>query len=234
MSNAKDVLEMSPAKDLLSRKEAGPGPHPPKSLDHLALSVILSSCADLNDGLEALQRLRREFVDWNEVRVARVQEIVRVLEPVADAEEIAARIKEEYNAFFEKKGALGFDFLAAGKPAEARRHLHQMLPRIGKGAATFLLYEFCPGASLPLSEDSLRQARRDGIVGKTGDRNQVARALGDGMELSEAVLLLQYWELEATGSPYGEAAKKDMANGAAKKGKKSPPKAKGQPAGKQK
>ena len=78
---------------------------------------------------------------------------------------------------------------------------------------------------MPLSEEALRQARRDGLVGKTGDRNQVSRALSDGMELSDAVILLQYWELEATGSPYGESAKKESASGgSAKKAKKSPAK----------
>lgn len=234
MPNVKDAVDLSPAKELLNRKEAGPGPHPPRALDHLALSVILGMGAELEDGLAGLQRLRREFVDWNEIRVARTQEIVRVLGQVPDAEEVASRIKEEYNAFFEKKGALAFDFLATGKPAEARRHLNQVLPRIGKGAIAFLLYEFCPRATFPLSDEALRQARRDGLVGKNGDRNQVSRALSDGLDVSDAVLLVQYWELEATGSPYGEAAKKEFANGAAKKGKKAPGKAKGQTVGKQK
>lgn len=207
MNTAKDISEISPAKELLSRKESGAGPLPPRALDHLAFALIAAATQDMAECLAALAGIRREFVDWNEVRVARTQEIARSLGKIADAENIALRIREEYNAFFEKKGALNFDFLAAGKPAESRRHLNQVLPRLSKSAISLLLYEFCPGSSLPLSDDALKQARRDGLVGKSADRNQIARALADGLEPSEAALLIQHWEIEATGSPYGESRK---------------------------
>lgn len=227
MNNPKDTAVMSPARELLNRKEAGSGLHPPRAMEHLALALLLAACGDMADSLAALSRLRRDFVDWNEVRVARVQEIVRSLGEMAGAEEAARRIKEEYNAFFEKKGALNFDFLAAGKPSETRRQLNQLLPRIGKGAAALLLYEFCPGASLPLSDEGLRQARKDGVVGKSADRNQVARALADGLEQGESAMLIQYWELEGSGSPYGESPPRKETAKAVKKEKKAPKKAKG-------
>jgi hypothetical protein len=197
----------------------------PRALEHLALAILVANGATVADALDALDRARRDFVDWNEVRVARVQELARSLAPVPNAERSAREIRDEYNAFFEKKGVLAFDFLAAGKPSEVRRQLTQFLPRLAKGAVALLLYEFCPGAPLPLSDEGLKQARRDGMAGKAGDRNQLARALAESLELAEAALLLQYWELEATGSPYGEPLKKESA-GSGKKGKKAPAKAK--------
>lgn len=228
MTNPKETTTMSPARELLNRKETGDGPHPPRAMEHLAFALLMAACGGTTESLAALTRLRRDFVDWNEVRVARIQEIVRSLGDIAEAEEAARRIKEEYNSFFEKKGALSFDFLAAGKPSETRRQLNQLLPRIGKGAAALLLYEFCPGASLPLTDEGLRQARKDGLVGKSADRNQVARALAEGLEQGDAVVLVQYWEMEASGSPYGEAPRKDAGSGTAKGAKKkSPAKAKG-------
>lgn len=215
-----NTVDVTPAKELLNRKEAGPGPHPPRALDHLAFALLMTFIGDPAESSTALDNLRREFVDWNEVRVARIQEIARVLGHFPEAENIASRIREEYNAFFEKKGTLGFDFLGSGKPAESKRHLNQLLPRLNKAAASLLLYEFCPGASLPLSDDALKQARRDGLVGKAADRNQVARALAEGLDPADAAALVQYWEIEASGSPYGEAAS------AVKKEKKIPAKAK--------
>jgi hypothetical protein len=214
----KDAHDASAAKELLERKDAGSSPRVPRALEHLALAILAGNGADAADALSALDRMRNDFVDWNEVRVARVQEIARSLDPVPGAEKSAKEIRDEYNAFFEKKGALVFDFLAAGKPSEVRRQLAQLMPRLGKGATSILLYEFCPGASLPLSDEGLKQARKDGVAGKTGDRNQLARILSESLELSEAALLLQYWELEATGSPYGEPLKKDAP---AKKTKKA-------------
>ncbi len=225
MTSGKNLPESSPARELLARKEAGPGPHPPRPLDHLAFAILADAGAGVAESLAALGRLRQEFVDWNEARVARVQEIARVLGAgIPENERAAARIREEYNAFFEKKGALGFEFLAAGKPAETRRALGQLLPHLGRGAASLLLYEFCAGASLPLSDEGLKQARKDGPVGKNADRSQLARALAESLAPGEICLLLQYWELEATGHPYGEAGKKECGQ-AAKKAKK--PAAKG-------
>lgn len=226
MSTAKAASDASPAKELLCRKESGTGPCPPRPLDHLAFAILLESGAEAAEGLAALARLRRDFVDWNEVRVARIQEIIRVLGPgVPDAERAALRIREEYNAFFEKKGALGFEFLGAGKPAESRRVLVQQFPNLGKGAVSLLLYEFCAGSSFPLSDDGLRQARKDGIAGKSADRNQLAKALAESLTAGEVVLLLQHWEIEATGHPYGESGKKESSQ-AAKKAKKTTAKAK--------
>lgn len=225
MPTSKAALETSAARELLERKETGPGPHAPRAMEHLALAILAANGADTAEALGALDRVRRNFVDWNEIRVARGQELARSLGAIPGAEKSAREISDEYNAFFEKKGALNFDFLAAGKPSEVRRQLVQLLPRLGKGATALLLYEFCPGASLPLSDEGLRQARRDGIAGKTGDRNQLSRTLSDGLEPSEAAMLLQYWELEATGSPYGEHLRKESA-APAKKAKKAAPKAK--------
>lgn len=224
MMNGKHVLESSPAKDLLHRKEKGSGSHSLRPLDHLAFAIMLDGGAGVEESLDALQRLRQEFVDWNEVRVARTQELVRTLGDLASAERVALRIKEDYNAFFDKKGALNFDFLAAGKPAETRRALVQLLPHLNKGAVSLLLFEFCPGASLPLSDEGMKQAKKDALIGKNADRNQLVRVLLEALDPAEICLLAQYWELESTGHPYGEAGRRGSQT--AKKVKKTAPRAK--------
>lgn len=222
MSNVKDATGL---KDLLERKETGTGPHSPRAMDHLALAIIAGGDAELADALAALTCLRRTFVDWNEARVARIQELARALgNGIPDAEAVAVKLKDAYNAFFDKKGALSFDFLALGKPAESKRALAQLLPVLGKGAVSILLYEFCPGASLPLSDEALRQARREGVIGKQGDRNQLSRLLAEQLDPADAAILLQYWEIEATGSPYGEPLKKDSPKKARKGAAKGRPK----------
>lgn len=216
MSTPKDAV----LKELLERKETGSGPHPPRAMDHLALALVAAGGTELPEALAAIARIRRAFIDWNEARVARGQELARALGAVPGAETTARKLKDAYNAFFDRKGALNFDFLTLGKPAESKRALSQLFPALGKGAVALLLYEFCPGSPLPLSDEGLKQARRDAAVGKQGDRSQLARALGEQLEPPEAALLLQYWEIEATGSPYGEPLKKD----APKKGGKAPAK----------
>ncbi len=211
-------------RELLERKESGSPLHPPRAMDHLALAIIAGGESDIGEALAALSGVRSVFVDWNEARVARVQELSRAFgDGVRDGEAVARKVKDAYNTFFDRKGALNFEFLSMAKPAESKRALSQLLPELGKAAVNLLLYEFCPGASLPLSDEGLKHARRDGAVGKQGDRNQLARALSEQLSLPEAVLLLQYWELEATGTPYGEPLKKESP----KKTKKPLPKNKG-------
>lgn len=209
------------AKSLLEKKDTSSGPHPLRPNDHLAYAIMLDAGGDALDALDALARLRHDFVDWNEIRVSRIQEIARSLGDLPNAEDAALRIREDYNTFFDKKGSLDFDFLSAGKPAETRRALNQLLPHLCKGAVSLLLFQFCAGATLPISDDALKLARRDGIIGKTADRGQLGRALADTLDPEDSPRLLQHWELEASGQPYSEPPKKE----ASKKGKR-PAKAK--------
>lgn len=206
MNNHKESTA-SPVQQYLKSRSSRPGPHPLGHLDHLAFAIIVDAGETPESALAALARLRHHFVDWNEIRVSRVQEVARALGDLAAAEEIATRIVDDYNAFFEKKGCLGFDFLESGKVAEGRKLLHQVLPRIKKGAANLLLYQFCPGASLPLSDEGLKAARKEGLVAKTGDRGQLGRLLTEELEPDLTVTVIQYLELDATGHPYGEPAK---------------------------
>ncbi len=227
MTNGKDTPEAAAIRETLEKKRSEDRAQPPRAMDHLALALMVGLGAEVKDALEGLAHLRRDFVDWNEVRVARVQELAKSIGNFPWAEAAAGVLKEEYNAFFDKKGALGFDFLASGKPAESRRTLVQFLPCLGKGAQSILLYEFCPGATLPLSDEGLRSARKDGVGGKNIDRNQLTRIMAESLPLAEAAELVQYWELDATGSPYSEPLKRDAH--LAKKGKKGVVKSKSLP-----
>ncbi len=206
MTTNKDMPN-SAARDFLKSRESKPGPHPLNPLDHLAFCLIVDAGEPVADALAALAQLRQEYVDWNEIRVARGQEVARTIGTLPSSEECAIRIIEEYNGFFEKRGCLSFDFLETSKVAEGRKQLHQLLPRLKKGAQSLLLYEFCPGASLPLSDEGLKAARKEGLVGKTGDRVQLGKALNEVLPLALVVRVLQYLELDATGHPYGEQPK---------------------------
>ena len=212
MGTAKNQTDVEAPRELLLRKIGGSGPHPPRTMEHLAFAVMDADGIETAQILAALDRLRREFVDWNEIRVARRQELARVLGNVPGSERIALRIKESYNRFFDKRGALGFEFLAAMKLSDAKRALAQTLPELSKSASLLLLREFCAGMSLPISDAGLRQAGKDGLAGKNPDRGRLAAVLSaSGLDPESVGMLLQYWELEAAGHPYGPLGKKESA-----------------------
>lgn len=211
----------SPVKEYLGNRDGRPGPRPLGHLDHLAFAVLLDAGESPAAAMDSLAKIRQGFVDWNEVRVARRQELARVLDGIDSAEECAVKILDEYNGFFEKKGCLGFDFLEAGKVAEGRKILHQLLPRVRKGAIGLLLYEFCPGAPAPLSDEALKTARKEGLIGKSGDRGQLGKVFAEHLTPEEAVRIIQYLELDATGNPYGEQLKAAQPKGAKTSARKS-------------
>lgn len=188
----------------LEEKASSGGPQPLNPLDHLAYAIMVDAGEFPVAALTALARVRQVFIDWNEVRVSRIQEIARALSDLASPEASAARIREEYNAFFDKKGTLGFDFLAECKVAEGRKLVQQTLPRLRKGAVALLLYEFAPGASFPLSDEGLKAARKNGLVLKNGDRGQLERSLAGIVDKGSVCRLVQHLEIEAAGNPYGE------------------------------
>ncbi|MDR2390498.1 MAG: hypothetical protein LBE84_02300 [Planctomycetota bacterium] len=219
MGTPKNQTDAMAPQELLIRKIGSPGPHPPRTMEHLAFAVMDANGIETAEILAVLERLRREFVDWNEIRVARRQELARALGGISGAERIAQRLKESYNRFFDKRGALGFEFLAAMKLSDAKRALGQTLPELSKSAGSLLLREFCTGMSLPISDAGLKQAGKDGLAGKNPDRGRLASVLSSSTLNPESVsLLLQYWELEAAGHPYGPAGKKESAARAIKAG----------------
>lgn len=190
---------------------------PLNPLDHLAFAILLDAGEDAETALGALNSLRQTFIDWNEIRVARTQEVARALKNIAAAEESAQRIRDEYNAFFDRKGSLDFDFLSDSKVAEGRKLLQQTLPKLRKPAIAFLLYEFVPGASLPLSDSGLKHARKLGMASKNADRSQFDRVLSEQFEKADICRLIQHIEIEIFGNPYGEAARNQAGSAKRKK-----------------
>ena len=206
-TNSRKKQTDDPAREVYERKIAAAGPQPLESLDHLAFAIMEKGGADVKTALEALSRLRREFIDWNEIRVTRTQELARQLSGLPNPEGAAFQIKTAYTGFFEKKGCLGFDFLASCKPQEAKRILGQALPVLPKGAQALLLFEHCPGSALPLSANALKQAKKAGVAGKNPDRNILQSTLSASLTPKEIALLVQCWEMEAAGHPYGPGIK---------------------------
>ena len=221
MTNQKEDAGTPAAKYLNSRSNRQ-GSQAMNALDHLAFALMTDAGETVADALAALATLREQFVDWNEIRVARGQEVSRALGNLDSHEDTALRIITEYNAFFEKRGALSFDFLAAGKVAEGRKLMHQYIPKLKKGAVGLLLFEFCPGATLPISDEALKVAKKEGLVGKSGDRNQLARILAETLPMESVAKVAQYLELDATSHPYGEPVKPGAVKTVKPSAKKSP------------
>lgn len=207
MINNQKKTELDPIRLFFEKKLAGFGLQPLRAMDHPAFAIMETNSAGAEASLRALSRLRREFIDWNEIRVTRTQELARHLSDLPNPETIAFQIKTAYNVFFEKRDCLGFSFLSTYKPMEAKRSLAQAFSLLPKGAQALLLFEYCQGAAFPLSDAALKIVRKDGIAGKNPTRDAVLPVLAAALHLREISLLIQCWEIEASGHPYGPGSK---------------------------
>jgi len=180
----------------LARKHRGFTPLEPIEL---LISAVLQENADDPFAVPAIEALRQAFVDWNEVRVARIAELARVMQDVPNPEARARRLRETLNALFDLRGSMDLLFLKEVKPAEGRRHLLELNADLPRPLVALILFALSPGTTIPISVDALRLARKSQLVSRSGSKLALQKALLAELSSEEAARLLQYLEYEVAG-----------------------------------
>jgi endonuclease-3 len=151
--------------------------------DHLA-AVIISRGTGTSNAYKACTKVMAEFVDWNEVRVARWGEIERMLRPQLGREEspeAARRLVYCLQQIFQKRGDVDLSGLAKTSPAEARRFLLS-LDCVDRDEANLVLLLGLGDPVMPVDSDVLRASKRMGVVSNTATKLQAQRALETVLE----------------------------------------------------
>jgi len=163
-----------------------PAPIQPRSgkiTNHLG-AVIVGRDSDPVSAYRACERLMAEFVDWNEIRVARCGEIERLLRPYVGerrAGEVARRLVYCLQQIFEGRGDLNLDGLAKTSPAEARKFL-LALDCIDRDEANLVLLLGLGDPVMPVDGDVLRAGKRLGMISNSATKLQAQRALETTLE----------------------------------------------------
>jgi endonuclease III len=92
-----------------------PGKHAPieyeEPVDAIVFAIVSENITE-SQAHDAIKKLKGYFVDWNDLRVASVEEIIEVLGPdMAAARNIAATLVSVLNAVFDKHNMLGLQSL---------------------------------------------------------------------------------------------------------------------------
>lgn len=171
----------------------------PKAMEPMDRLIfgILTDYATPSEAEQAMDRLRGRFINWNELRVARWIEIARGLDPIPDADACAIRLRNMLGRLFELRGAMTLDFLPETKVTDARKLLVDLDSNLPRHELNLILYEMIPGMTIPLSQEGLKVARKHGLVGRTGNKNQLQKRFETECEGAEAARLLHYIEVEA-------------------------------------
>jgi len=123
-------------------------------------------------------RLKREFVDWNEVRVSSVQELLRALPEADDPLGLVSFVKDVLAFFHASHHTLNGDMLDGLSPSEVRRYLGQ-IQGIERSTVDLVLRMKLSHPIVPLEENSLRAMVRLGLFSPSVPRSQVQRLLND-------------------------------------------------------
>jgi endonuclease III len=129
--------------------------------------LIYAICREGSTPAEAdagYARLRKAFIDWNEVRVSTVQEVGDVLRPLSGPGTRARRIIGLLQEVFEDKYA--FDLGDFGKKGlkDTARKLRFYKEGVNDYAVAWVLQRTLGGHAIPLDEPTLRVLGRLGVV----------------------------------------------------------------------
>jgi endonuclease III len=159
-----------------------PVPEPTDPTDEMVLSLLLSGTTEQR-AAAALRRLKRSFVDYNEVRVTRLSEIQEAVSPIPDAAEKAGRISRVLNAVYERFHRASLDPLAELSKREARHFLEAA----GDPAAVArVLLLSLSGHAVPADDAVLRVLGEEGVVDEGTAAVKVQAALERHLHAPEA------------------------------------------------
>jgi endonuclease-3 len=132
-------------------------------LEELIYAICRES-STAEDADAGYARLRKAFIDWNEVRVSTVQEVGDVLRPLSGSGTRAKRIIGLLQEVFEDK--YSFDLSELGKKGlkDTARKLRFYKEGVDDYAVAWVMQRNLGGHAIPLDEPTLRVLRRLGVI----------------------------------------------------------------------
>lgn len=122
---------------------------------------------------QALSRFRKQFFDWNEVRVSSIEEIQDVLAGQVDAEERANRLRRFLRQLFEKTYDFNLDSLAKKPLKDSVALLKEYDAMESDYVLATVIQQGLGGHALPVDVPIRRGLARLGVVKETDDPHEV-------------------------------------------------------------
>lgn len=168
---------------------------------------------------KALKRMESHFVDLNDVRVCRNEEILEVFRDNSpEAEKSASAITRTLNTIFDKYDKVALDTLGQEGKRQAKKELEE-LTGITPFAVSYCFLTALGGHAIPLNDKMLTYLREHDLVHPEADEHDVAGFLERAISATDAYTFYHVLRTEAESRAAKPAAKKKTA--AAKKTKKA-------------
>ena len=112
-------------------------------------------------------RLKRQFLDWNEVRVSTVQEVADALKPLPQAGAKARRVIALVQAVFEERYSFDLSDLSKKGLKDAARKLRYYKECMTDFTVAWVVQRVLGGHAVPLDEPALRVLLRLRVIDET-------------------------------------------------------------------
>jgi endonuclease-3 len=148
--------------------ETEPEPRP------LLEELIYAACREDStpeDADAGYARLRKTFIDWNEVRVSTVQEVGDVLRPLSGSGTRGKRIIGLLQEVFEDKYSFDLSELSKKGLKDTARKLRFYKEGVDDYAVAWVIQRSLGGHAIPLDESTLRILQRLGVLEEVDPEN---------------------------------------------------------------
>jgi hypothetical protein len=133
------------------------------SIDALIYAIVSENMAD-SAACAAIKKLSRHFVDWNDLRVSRDEEIVDLLgKDTAENRHIAEVLTQSLNTIFNKYDVVNLDALKEAGKRQAKALLEKLLPS-SRFVINYTVLMSLDGHAVPLTPKMLDYLKSNELV----------------------------------------------------------------------
>jgi len=158
---------LTQAQNLLKKRFPLPVAEPAGEPRPLLEELIYAACRENSTPADAdagYARLRKAFIDWNEVRVSTVQEVADVLRPLPGSGTRAKHIIGLLQEVFEDKYSFDLSELSKKGLKDTARKLRFYKEGVNDYSVAWVTQRSLGGHAVPLDEATLRVLRRLGVI----------------------------------------------------------------------
>ncbi len=159
----------------IALRKSGEKPKKPAYQDPIEAIVfaVLSENSTESSTKAALKKIQSHFVDFNDLRVARAEEIVEVIKPdIAEAEKCSARLTSILNAIFQKYDCLTLEDFTSSRKKTAKEILGKF-NGMTSFVSSYIMLTIINAHAVPLTEKMIQHLKTHKIVDPESDNEQI-------------------------------------------------------------
>lgn len=157
--------------------------------DDIVEAIIFASlCQDCpeSSARSAMRKIQSHFVDYNDLRVARIEEIVEVIGgDINNADKVAVKITSLLNAIFQKYDSLDSENLV-GTGKKGIREVLEKFNGMTNFVRNFVYLTTLNGHAIPLTDKMIEYLKTHNLVDTQWDNNQIESFIEKQVSASEA------------------------------------------------